>query len=91
MKWAENAAFVHKIQQDLHDKKRIGVCCGSAQELKTLDKVALEIVGEEEVGIYYANFPKQAEIADVSAHWPKYKFVGFTSTITECLWTLLSP
>ena len=82
VKWADDAAFVHKIQQDLHDGKRIGVCCGSAQELKTLERVALEIVGKDEVGIYYANSPKQAEIADVSAHWPKYKLIGFTSTIT---------
>ncbi|CAM9606147.1 unnamed protein product, partial [Hapterophycus canaliculatus] len=82
VKWADDAPFVHKIQQDLHDGKRIGVCCGSAQELKMLERVALEIVVKDEVGIYYANSPKQAEIADVSAYWPKYKLVGFTSTIT---------
>ncbi|CAN0582785.1 unnamed protein product [Ectocarpus sp. 12 AP-2014] len=31
------------------------MCRGSAQELKTLEKVALAIVGEEKVGIYYGN------------------------------------
>lgn len=82
VKFADDAAFLRNIQQDLRDGKRIGVCCGSAKELKTLEKVALEILGKEEVGIYYANSPKQAEIADVSAHWPKYKFIGFTSTST---------
>ncbi|CAM9364239.1 unnamed protein product, partial [Pylaiella littoralis] len=82
VKFADEAAFVRTIQKDLHDGKRIGVCCGSARELKTLEKVALDILGKEEVGIYYANSPKQAEIGDVSVHWPKYKFIGFTSTIT---------
>eukprot|EP00752_Nemacystus_decipiens_P017186 g15395.t1 len=73
---------LHNIQEDLNAGKRIGVCCGSARELKTIEKVALDIVGKKELGIYYANSPQQAEIADVSAHWPKYKLIGFTSTIT---------
>eukprot|EP00903_Cladosiphon_okamuranus_P022359 g20564.t1 len=71
VKFADEAAFVKMIQQDLRDGKRIGVCCGSAKELKTLEKVALDILGKEEVGIYYANSPKQAEIGDVSAQWPR--------------------
>eukprot|EP00903_Cladosiphon_okamuranus_P017931 g16499.t1 len=82
VKFADSAAFVRNIQEDLRAGKRIGVCCGSARELKTIEKVALEIVGKEELGIYYANSPQQSEIADVSAHWPKYKLIGFTSTIT---------
>ena len=53
-----------------------------APELKTIEKLALDIVDKEDLGIYYANSPQQAEIADVSAHWPKYKLIGFTSTIT---------
>ncbi|CAN0199283.1 unnamed protein product [Ectocarpus sp. 4 AP-2014] len=46
VKWASDAAFVHQIQQDLRAGKKIGVCCGSAQELKTLEKLALDIVGK---------------------------------------------
>ncbi|CAM9106876.1 unnamed protein product, partial [Ectocarpus sp. 13 AM-2016] len=81
-KWASDAAFLRKIQQGLRDGKRAGVCCGSAKELKALEKMALEIVGKDEVGIYYANSANQAELADVHAHWSKYKLIGFTSTIT---------
>lgn len=51
VKFADEAAFVRMIQQDLRAGKMIGVCCGSAQELKTLEKVALDILGKEEVGI----------------------------------------
>eukprot|EP00903_Cladosiphon_okamuranus_P018901 g17384.t1 len=80
--FADSVSFVKKILKDLRAGKRIGVCCGSALELKTIEKLALDIVGKEELGIYYANSPQQAEIADVSAHWPKYKLIGFTSTIT---------
>lgn len=81
-KWASDAAFLRKIQQGLRDGKRVGVCCGSAKELKALEKMALDIVGKDEVGIYYANSANQSELADVHAHWSKYKLIGFTSTIT---------
>lgn len=82
VRFADSAAFVKTILKDLRAGKRIGVCCGSALELKTIKKLALDVVGEDELGIYYANSPQQAEIADVSTHWPKYKLIGFTSTIT---------
>ncbi|CAN0155828.1 unnamed protein product [Ectocarpus sp. 6 AP-2014] len=71
VKWADDVVFVRKLQQDLRDGRKIEVCCGSAQELRTLEKVALAIVGKEEVGIYYANSPNQAEIIGVYAHWSK--------------------
>eukprot|EP00903_Cladosiphon_okamuranus_P009645 g9178.t1 len=77
----EFKCYVIKILKDLRAGKRIGVCCGSALELKTIEKLALDIVDKEELGIYYANSPQQAEIADVSAHWTKYKLIGFTSTM----------
>ncbi|CAB1107648.1 unnamed protein product [Ectocarpus sp. CCAP 1310/34] len=82
VRFTDSAAFVKMILKDLRAGKRIGVCCGSALELKTIEKLALDIVHKEKLGIYYANSPQQAEIADVSAHWPKYKLIGLTSTIT---------
>ncbi|CAM9246142.1 unnamed protein product [Ectocarpus sp. 8 AP-2014] len=80
VKWADDVSFVPK--HDLRDGKNIEVCCGSAQELRTLEKVALAIVGTEEVGVYYANSPNQAEIVGVYAHWSKYKLIGFTCKVT---------
>ncbi|CAN0364397.1 unnamed protein product [Ectocarpus sp. 6 AP-2014] len=81
VKWADDVAFVRELQQDLRDGKKNEVCCGSAQELRTLEKVARAIVGKEEVGIYYANSPNQAEIVGVYAHWSKYKLIGVTCKI----------
>ncbi|CAN0539136.1 unnamed protein product [Ectocarpus sp. 12 AP-2014] len=60
------------------------MCRGSAQELKTFEKLALATVGEEKVGIYYGNSRNESKIADEYAHRPKYILIAFTSTIICC-------
>lgn len=80
--FATQGGFIERIQNDLKAGKKIMVCCGSSKELKALREIALEIVQESEIGIYYADSEKQNELVDVYKHWPAYKFIGFTSTIT---------
>jgi len=81
-KFAGEMKFIDMIQKDLKDGKKIMLCCGSATKLKTIGKLAEDIVTKSKVGIYYADCPKQEEIENVEYHWDNYQFIGFTSTIT---------
>lgn len=72
------------LYDDLREGRRVMVCCGSSQYLKSIAKIASEIpgVGIGKVGIFYADCDIQHELDDVNSHCPKYQLVGFTSTIT---------
>jgi len=80
--FAGETKFVEMMQDDLKKNKKIMLCCGSATKLKAISLLAEEIVGADKTGIYYADCPKQKEIENVTEYWDKYKFIGFTSTIT---------
>ena len=81
-RFANEAKFIEMMKEDLKTNKKIVLCCGSATKLKALALIAEEIVTEDKVGIYYADCPKQKEVENVTEYWDKYKFIGFTSTIT---------
>lgn len=81
-RFANEMRFIEMMKEDLVAGKKIVLCCGSATKLKALALIAEKIVTEEKVGIYYADCPKQKEVENVKEHWDKYKFIGFTSTIT---------
>lgn len=81
-KFAVEGAFTQMIQDDLRGGKKIMVCCGGKGELKALRELALDIIPDEQIGIYYASSPKQHELRNVQKYWPNYNLIGFTSTIT---------
>ena len=81
-KFAVDGAFTQMIEDDLRGGKKIMVCCGSSSELKALRELALEIIEDAQIGIYYASSPKQHELRNVQKYWPNYNLIGFTSTIT---------
>lgn len=64
------------------EARKSWLCCGSSKELKALREIALKIIPDSQIGIYYANSPKQHELRDVKKFWPNYNLIGFTSTIT---------
>eukprot|EP00903_Cladosiphon_okamuranus_P009446 g9005.t1 len=77
--FADSAAFVKMILKDLRAGKKIGVCCGSALELKTIEKLALDIVDEEEVGVYIS--PSQRGRGPRDMNQMKSRFRTITSGI----------
>lgn len=80
--WVHENNFLCRMYSDLRDGKRVMLCCGSSSILKGIGEEVSKIVGNEKVGIYHADSPKQHELDDVKTHWEKYDFIGFTSTIT---------
>lgn len=80
--FADEGRFVQVLEYLLKSGKKIMLCCGSSKELKALREIALKIIPDSQIGIYYANSPKQHELRDVKKFWPNYNLIGFTSTIT---------
>lgn len=80
--FADEGGFVQIMEYQLEQGRKIMVCCGSSTELKALREIALKIIPDSQIGIYYASSPKQHELRNVQKYWPNYNLIAFTSTIT---------
>lgn len=84
-KFADSMTTSRRYAAGPAHRKKDRVRCGSPLGLKTFKEMTLNIIGEGEYGLLYANSPEQLETTEVSADRPKYKLIYFTSTTTVCM------
>ena len=78
-------ATFKKMYQDLCDGHRVVACFASAKMLRGCMENLKTIMDESLVTGYFAAADNKDELFDVNQYWGKYKFIGYTSTVTVSL------
>lgn len=81
---SKNAAY-EQMYTDLREGHRVVACFASARQLKATLENLKKIMPEDLIAGYYADSENKQDLYDIMKYWPKYQFIGYTSTITVCL------
>ncbi|CAM9297365.1 unnamed protein product [Ectocarpus sp. 13 AM-2016] len=78
-------ATYEKMYGDLRDGHRVVACFASAKMLRGCMEDLKTIMDESLITGYFAAADNKDELFDVNRYWGKYKFIGYTSTVTVSL------
>ncbi|CAM9416494.1 unnamed protein product [Ectocarpus fasciculatus] len=79
------AATFNRMYTDLRDGHRVVACFASAKMLRGCMQHLQTIMDENLITGYFAAADNKDELFDVNEYWGKYKFIGYTSTVTVSL------
>ena len=80
----KDAAY-KKMYADLREGKRVVACFASVKMLRGCMEDLKSVIDESLITGYFAAADNKDELFDVNKYWGKYKFIGYTSTVTVSL------
>eukprot|EP00903_Cladosiphon_okamuranus_P015637 g14439.t1 len=79
------AAALEQMHDDLRAGHRVVACFASAKMLRGCLRDLENIIDKSLITGYFADADNKDELFDVNCFWAKYRFIGYTSTVTVSL------
>lgn len=84
-KLVTKAAALEQMHDDLRAGHRVVACFASAKMLRGCLRDLEKIIDASLITGYFADADNKDELFDVNRFWAKYRFIGYTSTVTVSL------